>query len=87
MFTETDKYGNTKTSQVKSENKNKYGAQHLFDGVIDDSGYENNWAAKNNKNPWFEVKFTETIFMAGLMIRNFGFEVHVLNLFIFLLNK
>ena len=75
MIAESDKYGNTKTVQVKSNNNNKFGPKHLFDGVIDDSGYENNWATQSQRNPWFEVKFTETIIIAGLEIRNFGFEV------------
>ena len=76
MFPENNKYGNTKTSQLKNNNNNKFGPQHLFDGVNDDSGYENNWATSSSgKHPWFQVKFTETIFIAGLEIRAFGFEV------------
>lgn len=81
MFAENNKYGNTKTSQLKG-NQNKYGAKFLKDGVNDDSGYENNWVTSSDgKHPWFQVKFTETIFIAGLEIRAFGFEVKKLVLF------
>ena len=82
MFSENNKYGNTKTSQLKNNNNNKFGPQHLFDGVNDDSGYENNWATSSGgKHPWFQVKFTETVFIAGLEIRAFGFEVKKLVFF------
>ena len=77
VFAEDSKYGNTKTSNVKNDNYQKFGTKHLFDGVNEDSGYEKNWVTSSDgKHPWFQVKFTETIFIAGLEIRAFGFEVN-----------
>ena len=37
--------------------------------------------SSDGKHPWFQVKFTETIFIAGLEIRAFGFEVKKLVFF------
>ena len=73
---ENDKYGTTKTAQLRGS-KSEYGPQLLFNGQIEDSSYNGNWVTKGGlKYPWFEVKFTETIFIAGLEIRAFGKEVN-----------